>query len=39
MKLHDKGKISTRSLLEELGLDYDEEVKRLRRIQGESKDD
>ena len=36
MELHDKGEIPTRSLLEEFGMDYDEEVKRLRRVQGDS---
>ena len=36
MQLHDKGFISTRKLLEELGMDYDEEVRRMRRVQRES---
>jgi len=35
MQLHDKGAISTRNLLEELGLDYDKEVKLMRKIQGD----
>lgn len=35
MELHDQGKISTRKLLEEIGMDYNEEVKRMRKIQGE----
>jgi len=35
MQLHDKGVITTRKLLEELGLDYDKEVKLVRKIQGD----
>lgn len=38
MKLHDEGKIDTRKLLEELGMDYDEEVKRMDDVAGESDD-
>jgi len=30
MQLHDKEVISTRTLLEEMGLNYDQEVKRMR---------
>ena len=33
MELHDQGKIDCRKLLEEMGLNYDEEVKLLRKIQ------
>ncbi len=35
IKLHDQGKISTRELVEDLGLNYDREIKRMRAIQAE----
>lgn len=39
MQLHDKGAITARQLLDGLGLDYDEEVKRMRDAQKESDND
>ncbi len=33
MQQYDKGNISAKTLLEELGLDYEEEVRRMRSVQ------
>lgn len=32
-QLHDKGKISTQDFVEELGLNYDTEIRRIRSVQ------
>lgn len=38
LQLHDEGKLSTRSLCEEFGINYDEEIERLRKEQRSLKD-
>ncbi len=39
MQLHDKDLISTKTLLREMGLDYDKEVEFLRKVKKELNDD